>query len=170
MQLTHDTTKFQTKQFNIILVCDSITNAANVGSLFRIADAFGIQELIFCGKHFSLGRRFKKTSRATENVVQFRIETNIISVLKSLKEKDYTILGLEITSKSIPISNFKIGKTPIALVLGNEIDGISDSVLELLEETFHITMYGQNSSMNVSQATGIVLFHITNSILKLDNK
>ena len=170
MQLTHHTSKFKSRKFQIVLVCDGISNAANVGGLFRLADAFGVEKLIFCGPDFSLGKRFKITSRSTEKVVDFCIEKNIESTVDALKQKGYAVFGLEITTESKPISQFKITDLPIALIVGNEIDGISASVLHKTDQNFHISMYGQNSSMNVTQATGIALFHITNSILELNNK
>ena len=66
MQLTHYNTNFTKRQFPITLISDNVSNAANLGSLFRMADAFGVQKLILCGDHISLGRKMAKTSRATE--------------------------------------------------------------------------------------------------------
>lgn len=161
MQHTHYTSEFKPEKFPIVLVCDGITNSANIGSLFRISDAFGIEKLIFCGNNFSLGRRFKKTSRSTEKYVNFNVEANIQSVLEELKRKDYTLIALEITDNSQPISKLDITDKPIALIVGSEITGVSDIVLEIVDGTFHITMFGTNSSMNVTQATSIALYKLT---------
>ena len=70
MQLNHYNTNFKQKTFPITVVCDNVTNAPNLGSLFRICDAFGVKELILCGSYIPLGRKMTKTSRATENVVK----------------------------------------------------------------------------------------------------
>ena len=110
MQLTHYNTDFQSKTFPIILVCDNVTNAPNIGSLFRIADAFGVEKLMLCGKNISLGRKMSKTSRATEKVVNFQISKSALHVVEQLKSDDYQIISLEITKNSQPIHTFKFSK------------------------------------------------------------
>ena len=77
MQLTHYNSNFKKQKHPITLVCDNITNAPNIGSLFRVADAFGIEEIVFCGNDIPLGKRMTKTSRSTEKYVSYRIENNI---------------------------------------------------------------------------------------------
>lgn len=166
MQLTHYNTNFTKKQFPITLVCDNITNAPNIGSLFRISDAFGVEKLIFCGEHIPLGRKMTKTSRATEKVVNYKVENSALDVITKLKSKNYHIISLEITSHSKPIHQFKIPKDqPIALVVGDENFGVSDDVLRLSGDVIHIDMFGQNSSMNVVQAANIALYEITKQLL-----
>ncbi|MCK0109833.1 TrmH family RNA methyltransferase [Flavobacteriaceae bacterium S0825] len=166
MQLNHYNTNFTKRQFPITLICDNITNAPNLGSLFRIADAFGISELIFCGEHIPLGRKMTKTSRATEKVVNYEVETSALDVVAKLKSKNYHIISLEITSHSKPIHKFKIPKNkPIALVVGDENFGVSDDTLKLSGDVIHIDMFGQNSSMNVVQAANIALYEITKQLL-----
>ena len=87
MQLTHYNTKFSTKQYPIFLVCDNVNNAPNIGSLFRIADAFGIEKLILCGENLTLGRKMAKTSRATEKSVKYEIHQDALSIVKSYKSE-----------------------------------------------------------------------------------
>lgn len=165
MQLTHHNTTFKKQTFPITLVCDGIKNAANIGSLFRLADAFGVKELIFCGKDFELGKRFRKTSRATEQYVNYSIQKDINSILGDLKAAQYQLIALEITTKSQPISTLQINaQTPIALIVGNENYGISASVLKQSDVITHIKMYGHNSSMNVAQATSIALYEIVKQL------
>ena len=71
MQLNHYNSKFTKQQFPIVLLSDHVSHAANLGSLFRTADAFGIERLILGGPPVELGRKFTKTSRATEKSVAF---------------------------------------------------------------------------------------------------
>ena len=166
MQLTHYNTTFQSKKFPIILVCDNVTNAPNIGSLFRIADAFGIEKLILCGDNISLGRKMAKTSRATEKVVSYEINSNASKVVEDLKSKNYQILSLEITNSSQAIHNFQFSKEkPIALIIGDENFGVSDTILNQSDAVIHIDMFGQNSSMNVVQATNIALYEMTKQLL-----
>ena len=164
-QLTHYNSSFRKKKNPITLVCDGITNAPNIGSLFRIADAFGIEELIFCGKNISLGKRMKRTSRSTENYLKHRIEENTEAVIHDLKESNHFLIALEITKISQELNSFKLNtEKPIALILGHESFGVSESILEQVDATVHINMYGNNSSMNVVQATSITLFELTKQL------
>lgn len=148
------------------MVCDHVTNAPNIGSLFRISDAFGVETLVLCGDQIPLGRKMTKTSRATENVVDFKIEPSALNVVERLKNDGYLILALEITSKSKPIHTLAFSKEkPIALVVGDENFGVSERILQLSQTVIHIDMFGQNSSMNVVQATNIALYEITKQLL-----
>ena len=166
MQLTHYNTNFKKQSFPITLICDNVTNAPNIGSLFRTADAFGIEKLILCGENIQLGRKMAKTSRATENVVTYAIQKAASEVVDTLKAEGYQIIALEITDGSQPIHKVQFSKDkPIALVIGNENFGVSESILKRTDAVVHIDMFGQNSSMNVTQATNIALYEITKQLL-----
>ncbi|WP_040279097.1 TrmH family RNA methyltransferase [Psychroserpens damuponensis] len=165
MQLDHYSINFNAHTFPITVICENVTNAPNIGSLFRTADAFGVEELVFCGAHIPLGRKMTKTSRATEKSVKFKQAAEALTVVSELKQKDYTIIALEITSKSKALVDFIFPKhKPIALVIGDENFGVSDTILKLCDAVIHIDMFGQNSSMNVVQATSVTLYEITKQI------
>lgn len=166
MQLNHYNTNFTEQNFPITLVCENVTNAPNIGSLFRIADAFGVKEIIFCGKQIPLGRKITKTSRATEKVVRFKVSNSASEVVKQVKNEGCCIISLEITSNSSPIHTFQFTKEkPIALIVGDENFGVSEDLLNLSDDIIHINMFGQNSSMNVAQATNIALYEITKQLI-----
>tara|TARA_R110002167_G_scaffold55429_3_gene157518 strand:+ start:566 stop:1066 length:501 start_codon:yes stop_codon:yes gene_type:complete len=166
LQLNHYNTNFKKKSFPIILISENVTNAPNIGSLFRISDAFGIEKLILCGETVSFGRKLTKTSRATEKVVKYTLSNSALEVIETLKNKGYQIISLEITNKSKALHTFKFSKEkPIALIIGDENFGISESVLKASDDVIHIDMYGQNSSMNVVQAANIALYEITKQLL-----
>ena len=167
MQLNHYTSKFTKQQFPIVLISDNVSHAANLGSLFRTADAFGIERIILGGSPLELGRKFTKTSRATEQSVAFEQLETLGGKILELKAQNYTLIALEITDKSIPISYINLNKnSKIAFVIGDENHGVSDSILEKCDAVVHIEMYGQNSSMNVVQATSIALYEFTKKLLK----
>lgn len=131
-----------------------------------MADAFGIEKLIFCGIDNPLGRKMTKTSRATEKVVPYEVCENISEIVIDLKEKGYQIISLEITNSSQPLQSYLFSKeTPIALVVGDENFGISEEILTLSDTVIHIDMFGHNSSMNVVQATNISLYEITKQLI-----
>ena len=166
MQLNHYNTNFNKQTFPITLVCDNVNNAPNIGSLFRISDAFGIEKLILCGENIQLGRKMAKTSRATEKVIDYEMNLDASEVIKDLKSKNYQIISLEITSSSKSIHKVQFSKEkPIALIIGDENFGISEDILKKSSTIIHIEMFGQNSSMNVVQATNIALYEITKQLL-----
>ena len=162
-QLTHYTTNFNKRTFPITLVSDQVSNAPNIGSLFRICDAFGVEKIIFCGDEIPVfGRKMTKTSRATEKVMPFEIVPDIHQVVSKLQKEGYTIISLEITEESKSIQTIDFSKfEKIALVIGDENFGVNPETLYESDIVIHIDMFGQNSSMNVVQATNIVLYEIT---------
>jgi len=166
MQLNHYNTTFKEHSFHITLVCDNVTNATNIGSLFRMADAFGVEKIIFCGNHIPLGRKMTKTSRATEKVIAFETNESVLEVVLKLQMQNYNIISLEITSNSLPIHTYKFSKSkPIVLIVGDENFGVSEAILKVSDDIIHINMFGQNSSMNVVQATNIALYEITKQLV-----
>lgn len=165
MQLTHYTSTFNKRKFPITVIGDNVTNAPNIGSLFRMCDAFGVEKLILCGSEISLGRKMAKTSRATEKVVPYAIFESASEVIEDLK-KDHFIIALEITSTSQPIHKFQLSTNkPIAIIVGDENFGVSEDLLNLADAILHIEMFGLNSSMNVVQATNIALYELTKQLL-----
>ena len=166
MQLNHYTTNFTKRTFPITLICENVTNAPNIGSLFRIADAFGIEKIVFCGEHIPLGRKMTKTSRATEKVVKYEVKTEASEVVSDYKKQGYQIIALEITSESQSIHSCDFSKEkPIALIIGDENFGISEAILKQSDIIIQIEMFGQNSSMNVVQAANIVLYEMTKQLI-----
>ncbi len=165
MQLTHYTSNFKKQKHPITLVCDNINNAPNIGGLFRIADAFGVEKIIFCGENVSLGKRMTKTSRSTENFVSHKIDAQIDDVINNLKKNNLYLIALEVTETSKELSSFKLNtRQPVVIILGDENFGVSESILKQMDAVVHINMYGNNSSMNVVQATSIILYELTKQL------
>jgi tRNA G18 (ribose-2'-O)-methylase SpoU len=169
MQLTHENTPFEKRNFPITLVCDHIYFQQNLGSLFRIGEAFGIEKIIFIGKDIPLTpRKINKTSRSTHLQVPHFVIEETKDAIELLQKENYQIIALEITSTSSPIQQMTVPKNKkVALLIGNEIEGVSASLLAIANQITHITMYGNNSSMNVVQATSIALYEISNRMNEL---
>ncbi|MDA0176540.1 tRNA/rRNA methyltransferase SpoU [Mesoflavibacter sp. HG96] len=166
MQLNHYNTNFKQQTFPITIVCQNVTNAPNIGSLFRTSDAFGIKELVFTGTEIPLGRKMTKTSRATEKVVNYQVVEDAFGFISNLKNEGHQIISLEITDNSVALHKFSFNlKAPIVLVIGDENFGVSDQILSISDAIIHIDMFGQNSSMNVVQATSIALYEMTKQIM-----
>ena len=165
-QLSHTETSFSKHTFPITFICDHITFQPNIGSLFRICEAFGVEKIIFVGEDIALTpRKINRTSRNTHLHVPHEVIPTIGEVLQFLREKDYEIIALEITDSSIPLQSLKLSnEKPVALIAGSEVYGISSELLQASHQAVHITMYGENSSMNVVNAVAVALYDITGKI------
>ncbi|MFH6935023.1 TrmH family RNA methyltransferase [Flavobacterium sp. FlaQc-30] len=163
MQLTHEENQFERKTFPITLICDHIYFQQNIGSLFRIGEALGVENIIFLGKDIPLTpRKINKTSRSTHLHVPHTVIEETSDLITFLKENNFEIISLEITSNSKPLKEVQIPENQkIALIIGNEINGISDELLKISHQIVHINMFGKNSSMNVVQAASIALYEFT---------
>ncbi len=172
LQLAHNSHENSRSKFPIVLVSDNLMGDANIGSIFRLADAFNIEKIIFCGKPFNLhSNRLRRTARSTQEKVTSEFAENTSEEILKLKDQNYKIYALEITSDSIQLENINLEKDfKIGLIIGNERHGIEESVLRMVDQIVHINMFGNNSSMNVAQATGIALYEITKSLLRFEKK
>jgi len=167
IQLTHAEHKPSEKKFPLSIIANDISSTANVGSLFRLCDALGIEKLYLCGDTPAPpNTKLNKTSRSTEKHVNYETGLNAEILLAQLKASGSFIISLEITSSSIAINSDEFAKnrsnkSPVCLILGSENTGISETLLSLSDITVHIPMYGNNSSMNVISAASIACFEIT---------
>lgn len=171
-QLSDNEINFSKREFPVILLLDNITGEANIGSLFRLADAFGVEKIIFSGSTPNLNsNRLKRTARNTRNTVKFEFQDNPCQALKNLKDKGFKAMALEITRKSLPLQYLNLDNTEkLILIAGNERHGISDEILKHCEISHHIEMFGENSSMNVAQSVGIALYEITKAMSQFHKK
>ncbi len=165
-QLHHDNNPFTKKKFPITLICDRVNSPANIGSIFRIADSFGVTQIYFCGEGITvISKRMQRTARSTHEIVPYQQSESAVDTVQKFKAEGYTILSLEITGDSIPVSEYRLTEEEkIILVIGEENSGVSEEVLALSKHSVHINMYGNNSSMNVATATGIALYEITKQL------
>ncbi len=175
IQLSHEEHQQTGIKFPLSLFANDINDPLNVGGLFRLSDALGIEMLYLCGDTPTPpNTKIKKTSRSTENNVAFKYHADAATLVKALKTSGALIVSLEITSSSISIGSDEFTKAisnrrPICLILGSENTGISETLLSLSDITVHIPMHGANSSMNIVTATSIACFEITR-VLQDDNK
>ena len=160
-QLTHNDIENEQKQFPITIVCDAIRTPENIGMCFRISESFGVQKIYFHENSPSIENRIvKKTARNTVNQIQHTSYANFNNLVNRLKAEGNTIIGIEITDKSINIEDFNFKNyEKIVLILGSERNGIED--INLIDYTVSIPMYGRNSSMNVIHSLAIMLFEVT---------
>lgn len=147
-------------RFPVIGVLDHLRSAHNVGSIFRTADGARLQELILCGyTPTPPHRHLEKTAlRAVESVPWSHAE-NIETVIDELKNRGVQVLALEYTSESTLLYDFDL-QFPIALVAGNEAEGLDAGVLARCDAVVHLPMHGLKSSLNVSVAFGVAAYEV----------
>ncbi len=149
---------------HIDLLLHNIRSTHNVGAIFRTADAVGVSKIYISGytpapiDRFGRARRdISKVSLGAERTVAWEGVSDIKDLTKKLKKEKVKIIGLEQDKRSIDYRKMKItGK--ILIILGNEVNGIEKEILDLCDEIIEIPMNGQKESLNVSVATGVVLY------------
>ncbi len=144
----------------ITIILPDIRSAMNVGAIFRTADAIGAEKIYLTGytstpEHPKVG----KTAIGAESTVPWEHVTDVKVVIKELKDKGYKVYGLEKTAQSLGIWDAQMD-FPLALVVGNEITGVTDDVLGMCDAVVHLPMLGTKESLNVATATGIALYEI----------
>ncbi len=132
----------------------------NVGSIFRSADAFGVAEILLSGYSPTPPRtEINKTAIGAEGFVPWRQIEDGTEAINLLKEDDYYIIGLEQTTESTALPDFDAKlHDKICIVLGNEVTGIDEELLPLIDEFVAIPQFGHKHSLNVSVAAGVILY------------
>ena len=144
---------------HFILWLHNIRSLHNVGAAFRNADAFGIHQLWLSGFTPVPPRpEITKTAIGAEEHVEWRHIEDERRAIAGLREDGYRIIGLEQTVESIPLRDYEIGIDPVCLILGNEVTGIDELLLEQADAAVEIPQYGMKHSLNVSVAAGIALY------------
>ncbi|MEK7564973.1 MAG: RNA methyltransferase [Patescibacteria group bacterium] len=144
----------------IYLILHNIRSAYNVGAIFRTADAVGVAK-IYIGGYTPTPENPKvaKTSLGAENSVKWEKYFNTWKLVEELKSKNIKVVALEQSKESQDYRKFK-PKFPLAVVVGNEVKGISPNILKRVDSVWHIPMRGKKESLNVTVATGVFLYKI----------
>ena len=162
MQLDHSQHQSKLIKYPICFLAHNIDLPSNIGSFFRIADALGVEKIYLTGHSVTPPHpKIKKTSRSTEQFVDYIYHLNPLQVIERLKNDGYTIVSLEITSNSISVDDLTLPKgQKVCLILGSEKLGVAQELLDQSSISIHIPMVGQNSSMNVASACSIATYEI----------
>lgn len=147
---------------NIILILDNVRSMHNVGSIFRTADGFGIKKIYLCGITAKPPHReIHKTALGAENSIDWQYYENPSEVINKLKSQGVKIIAIEQAEGSIPLNNFIYDEeNPIAIILGNEVEGVSNEAMNMADSCVEIPQFGTKHSFNVSVCTGIVLWQL----------
>ncbi len=147
----------------LVILLDNVRSQHNIGSVFRTSDAFRVSEVILCGITATPpNKEIQKTALGATESVAWRYFENSAEAVRQLKQEGFTIVAVEQTHNSLLINRdeWVFSDEKIVLVLGNEVFGASDEVLELCDRTIEIPQFGTKHSLNVSVCAGIVIWEI----------
>ncbi len=145
---------------NFYLILPNIRSCHNVGAMFRTGDAFGVSKIYLVGYTASPPKpQIDKVSLGAETWIPWEQRKDLKRLITSFKKKGVQVVGLEKSDTSKQIEKLNI-KGDVALIVGNEVDGISSDIQKLCDDVVHIEMYGKKESLNVSVAAGIAMQHI----------
>ena len=145
----------------VTVVLDNVRSMHNVGSVFRTADGFAIEQLILCGitgqpPH----REIEKTALGATQSVNWSYAAQTEQAIDQLRAEGYRIIGIEQASGSIPLQQFiPVNAEKYALIFGNEVHGVSDTIMQKLDACIEIPQSGTKHSLNIAVSAGIVLWH-----------
>lgn len=147
----------------VIAVLDNIRSMHNVGSVFRTADSFIVEAIFLCGYTPQPPHRdINKTALGATESVDWMYFDKTTDAVVQLKAKGYKVYAVEQTEGSIPLNNFVLpAGEKLAVVFGNEVAGVDDEVLKLVDGGIEIPQLGTKHSLNISVAAGIVLWEVT---------
>jgi tRNA G18 (ribose-2'-O)-methylase SpoU len=150
----------------VVAVLDNVRSLHNVGSVFRTCDAFAVESLYLCGYTGTPpNKEIHKTALGSTESVDWRHESDVLGLIKSLKEEGFLIYSVEQTEKSVFLDEFKIEKDKkYALVFGNEVSGVSQEVINACDGSIEIQQGGTKHSLNIAVSAGVVLWEFYKSL------
>jgi tRNA G18 (ribose-2'-O)-methylase SpoU len=147
------------------LILENIRSAYNVGAIFRTADASDVSKIFLIGYTPDPIDRFgrvqpeiKKTSLGASETISWEHLPSTSETISNLQQEGVEVVAVEQSDKSVSISSYKVPQK-VCYIMGNEIEGVSDESLSMADVVVDIPMLGKKESLNVSVATGIVLYH-----------
>lgn len=144
-----------------VLVLDNIRSLNNVGSAFRTADAFLIEEIMLCGVTGTPpNKEIEKTALGATSTVAWRHFKSTLEALADLEQRNYAVFAVEQAESSIPLNKFEYTGQKAAFVFGNEVYGVEQEVIDRCRGVIEIPQAGSKHSFNVSVSMGIVLWEL----------
>ena len=152
----------QAEKLPVAVVLDNVRSEMNVGSIFRTADAFLIDRICLCGITPQPPKaEIHKTALGAEESVTWQYYPTAIDAIEQLKAAGYLICSIEQVHDSVSLADFTIDTgQPVAIVLGNEVKGVSQQVVDLSDRCVEIPQEGTKHSLNISCCAAIVMWHL----------
>lgn len=150
----------ETEKIPLVVVLDNVRSQNNIGSVFRTSDAFLVEEIILCGITATPpNTEIHKTALGAEDSVNWRYFEDTIIALNTLREEGYNIYSIEQAENSLSLETLQLNKQKkYAVILGHEVHGVMQEVINLSDGCIEIPQYGTKHSLNVSVTAGIVIW------------
>ena len=157
----------QAEKLPLIVVLDDVRSMHNVGSVFRTGDAFRIEAVYLCGiTSTPPNAEIHKTALGAEDSVEWKSFPSALEAILELKEAGYEVYSIEQAHGSTMLQDFKLEpKNKYAVVLGNEVKGVHQEVIDASDGCLEIPQFGTKHSMNVSVTAGIIIWHFAQTII-----
>ena len=154
------------KKIPVVLVLEDIRSMHNVGSFFRTADAFRIERIILCGVTAQPPHRdIEKTALGATKTVEWEYANTGLEALEALQKEGYLVCAIEQTKNSVMLEEYSPSSDKKhAIIVGNEVKGVSQKVIDASDVTLEIPQFGTKHSLNVSICGGIVLWHFFSAL------
>jgi tRNA G18 (ribose-2'-O)-methylase SpoU len=159
----------------LVVVLDNVRSQHNVGAVFRTADAMRIERVVLCGICCCPpNQELHKTALGAEESVNWSYYQDTIEAVKALQAEGYTVYAVEQAHDSMTLEEAakkvqrdKVQSTKVAVVLGHEVFGVQQEVVDLCTQCIEIPQYGTKHSMNVSVTAGIVMYRLSEAMREL---
>ena len=166
-RLTVDEFK-QANKLPLAVILDEVRSLHNIGSVFRTSDAFLVERIFFCVFFVSPPHpEMHKTALGAEDTVDWKYVKHTLEAVEELHNEGYTVLAIEQVEGSTMLDELELEPDKkYAIVMGNEVKGVQQEVIDACDGCIEIPQYGTKHSLNVSVTTGIVLWEFANKLIK----
>ena len=156
----------ESSKLPLVVVLDHIRSLNNVGSVFRTSDAFRVESIYLCGiTACPPNAEIHKTALGAEETVDWKYFNDTLEAVENLKKDGYTVCAIEQVEGSVMLDKLLLDKDKkYAIVMGNEVKGVQQSVVDKCDMCIEIPQYGTKHSLNVSVTTGIVIWEFFNKM------
>ena len=154
------------KKTPLVVVLDNVRSLHNVGSVFRTADAFLVEAVYLCGISSTPPQaEIHKTALGAENTVEWKYFGDTHTAVDELKAQGYTVFAIEQAQGSTLLTDLQLDNSKkYAVILGNEVKGVQQSVVDACDACIEIPQFGTKHSLNVSVTGGIIIWEMFNNL------
>lgn len=155
----------EAKKLPIVVILDNVRSQHNIGAVFRTADAFLLEGVYLCGICCCPpNQEIHKTALGAEETVDWHYCEDTQEAVRTLKEKGYKVYAVEQAHNSVMLSDFR-AEGPTAIVMGHEVFGVQQAVIDMCDGCIEIPQYGTKHSLNVSVTAGIVMYTLAGQMV-----
>ncbi|WP_438962069.1 RNA methyltransferase [Nonlabens sp.] len=145
----------------LIIILDNVRSLNNIGSVFRTADAYRVEKIYLCGiTAHPPHKDIRKTALGATETVAWEYRENTTEVIQELNEQGVITCAIEQADQSVSLHEFQPNGAKIAVVMGNEVKGVQQEVVEACTTVIELEQYGTKHSLNISVCTGIVIYDL----------